>query len=102
MFLVIDHFISESQHILSELHSHPQSLFLFLKTAIDVHLLGTLDIFEHEADHMTNVSNGILDPPNELEAYIERLSKFPKHPNRNAIHITDELVEQYLEVRFSF
>ncbi|KAK3004785.1 hypothetical protein RJ639_020124, partial [Escallonia herrerae] len=34
-FLVLDHFNGDSQHILSELHSHPESLFLYLKTVVE-------------------------------------------------------------------
>ncbi|XP_073012447.1 uncharacterized protein [Typha latifolia] len=101
-FLVIDHFSSESKHILSKLHSHPQSLFLLLKTAIEVHLSGTLNISELEIDHLSNNPVGIVgNTSNEIEAFVERL-RSPKLLHHNAIHITDDLVEEYLELLCQF
>ena len=68
-YLVIDHFSNEGSHILSELRAHPKSLFLYLKTAIEIHLSGTLN-FDHlrkdDIMSMKNKSEG-------LEAYLERL-----------------------------
>ncbi|PKA59981.1 hypothetical protein AXF42_Ash009665 [Apostasia shenzhenica] len=96
-FLVIDHFGSESENIMSQLHSHPQSLFLFLKTLIDVQMSGTL-IFP-EAAHTSNSSyNRIRDSPNELAGYLEKLSNFPKLLHQNTIQVTDEVGELYLEL----
>lgn len=98
-FLVIDHFSSESQHIISELHSHPQSLFLFLKTAIDVHLSGTLNISVLQTVHASDIPyGGMQNTSDELEAYLERLSNFPKLLQHNAINVTDEMAELYLEL----
>lgn len=100
-FLVIDQFSSQCQHILSELRSHPQSLFLFLKTTIDVHLSGNLSFPVLETVQGSNGSFGkIRDTPNDLEEYAKRLSSFPKLLHHNPIHVTDELTELYLVVRF--
>ncbi|XP_073114052.1 uncharacterized protein [Elaeis guineensis] len=98
-FLVIDQFSSESKHILSELHSHPHSLFLFLKTAVDVHLSGILNFSVPETVWVSDIPSGrIRDTHDELEVYMERLSNFPKPLQHNAIYVTDELAELYLEL----
>lgn len=98
-FLVIDQFSCESKRILSELHSDPHSLFLFLKTAVDVHLSGVLNISVPETVCVSDIPSGrIRDTHAELEAYMERLSNFPKPLHHNAIYVTDELAELYLEV----
>ena len=97
--MVIDHFSSESQNILAKLHSHPQSLFLFLKTAIDVYLSGTLKFPVLDIIHDSNAPSGRMrDIPDGLEAYLERLSNFPKILQHNMIQVTDEITELYLEV----
>ncbi|XP_038973310.1 vacuolar protein sorting-associated protein 8 homolog isoform X2 [Phoenix dactylifera] len=102
-FLVIDQFSSESKHILSELHSHPHSLFLFLKTAVDVHLSGTLNFSVPKTVWVSDIPSGrIRDTHDELEAYMERLSNFPKPLHHNAIYVTDELAELYLELLCQF
>ncbi|ONK64159.1 uncharacterized protein A4U43_C07F22710 [Asparagus officinalis] len=98
-FLVIDHFSSESQDILDKLHSHPQSLFLFLKTSFDVYLSGTLNFPVHDTAHASDTLTGRMrDMPNELKAYVERLSTFPKLLLHNMIQVTDEIAELYLEL----
>lgn len=101
--LVIDQFSSESKHILSELHSYPESLFLFLKTAVDVHLSGTLNFSVLETVRVSNIPSGrIRDTHDELKAYMERLSDFPKLLRHSVIHVTDELAELYLELLCRF
>ncbi|PQQ16057.1 vacuolar protein sorting-associated protein 8 homolog [Prunus yedoensis var. nudiflora] len=73
--LVIDHFTSEEgSHILSELRSHPKSLFLYLKTVIEVHLSGTLDFSSLRKDDLVRVK----DQSKAVEAYLERICDFPK------------------------
>ena len=97
--MVIDHFSSESQNILAKLHSHPQSLFLFLKTAIDAYLSGNLEFPVLNISHDSNAPSGRMrDMPNGLKAYLERLSIFPKLLQHNMVQITDEIAELYLEV----
>ncbi|KAJ6807507.1 vacuolar protein sorting-associated protein 8-like protein [Iris pallida] len=98
-FLVVDHFNAESQNILLKLHSHPQSLFLFLKTAVDVHLSGILKFSLPKTSNDSHVPAGrICDIPDELEIYLERLSNFPKLLHHNTIEVTDEMAELYLEL----
>ncbi|WOK95317.1 hypothetical protein Cni_G04024 [Canna indica] len=102
-FLVMDKFSSQFQQILSELQLHPQSLFLFLKTIVDVHLSGNLKFPLLE---MVPVSNDLFgkarETPNDLEEYAKRLSSFPKLLHHNAIHLTDELTELYLTLLCQF
>lgn len=92
-FLVMDHFGGESQEILSRLNDHRQSLFLFLKTAIDVHLSGNLSIDEFR----------ILKDDMAVNGYLERLTSNQKIAiERNPIQVTDEIIELYLEVCLFF
>ncbi|KAF0911591.1 hypothetical protein E2562_011213 [Oryza meyeriana var. granulata] len=94
--LVIDHFHDEIQQILSELHSDHHSLFLFLKTAIEVHLSGKINFSELSARNNRTVES--QHSSRELELYIQRLSNLPKLLDRNPVIMTDELVELYLEL----
>lgn len=93
-FLVVDHFSNEGSHILSELRSHPRSLFLYLKTAIEVHLSGTLNFYNLEKENIKSLK----DKSKELEAYLERISDFPKFLRNNPVQVTDDMIELYLEV----
>ncbi|KAJ0975965.1 hypothetical protein J5N97_017930 [Dioscorea zingiberensis] len=97
-FLIIDHFSLENQQILSELRSQPHSLFLFLKTVIEVHLFGALNFPAYKVDHVSRMPIGGIGPPNELDAYMERLSNFPKLLQHNPVHVTDDMAELYLEL----
>lgn len=99
--MVIDHFRKESQHILSELRSHPKSLFLYLKTTIEVHLSGTLNFDCFGKGDNLDLPNGrrVKDQSNELESYLARITDFPKLLRHNPVHLTDEMIELYLEVR---
>ncbi|KAK7824611.1 vacuolar protein sorting-associated protein 8 like protein, partial [Quercus suber] len=78
--LFIGHFNKEGLHILSKLRSHPRSLFLYLKTVIEVHLSGTLNFSSLRQDDFVDPSNGIRlkDHSKGLEAYLEKISDFPK------------------------
>ncbi|KAM1019622.1 hypothetical protein ACFX13_041699 [Malus domestica] len=94
-FLVIDHFtIEEGSHILSKLRSHPKSLFLYLKTVIEVHLSGTLDFSSLRKDDLVRVK----DQSKAVEAYLERISDFPKLLRSNPVNVTDDMIELYLEL----
>ncbi|KAJ4963919.1 hypothetical protein NE237_023858 [Protea cynaroides] len=99
-FLVVDHFNKESHHILSELRSHPKSLFLYLKTTIDVYLSGTLDFSSLEKGGQLDLPNGrrMKDQSNEVEAYLARISEFPKLLRHDPVLVTDEIIELYLEL----
>ncbi|KAJ4978653.1 hypothetical protein NE237_009433 [Protea cynaroides] len=99
-FLVVDHFNKKSHHILSELRSHPKSLFLYLKTTIDVYLSGTLDFSSLEKGGHLDLPNGrrMKDQSNEIEAYFARISEFPKLIRHDPVLVTDEIIELYLEL----
>lgn len=98
--MVTDHFNEEGSHILSELRSRPKSLFLYLKTVIEIHLSGTLDFSYLRKDEPVDVSGGrrMKDQSKELEAYFEQISGFPKLLRSNPLHVTDDMIELYLEV----
>ncbi|XP_031251024.1 vacuolar protein sorting-associated protein 8 homolog [Pistacia vera] len=99
-FLVIDQFSNEASHILSELRSHPKSLFLYLKTVVEVHLYGTLNLSYLRKDDGIIVANGkrVKCHSKGLEAYMERISDFPKLLCSNPVHVTDDMIELYLEL----
>ncbi|KAI0500748.1 hypothetical protein KFK09_018964 [Dendrobium nobile] len=101
-FLVIDQLDSEKQHILSQLHSHPLSLFLFLKTVIDFHISGTLNFPVPETIISNNPNVRTRDSSIEIADYVEKLSNFPKLLHHDAIQVTDEMAEQYLELLCQF
>ncbi|OEL18589.1 Vacuolar protein sorting-associated protein 8-like protein, partial [Dichanthelium oligosanthes] len=93
--LVIDHFCDEIQQILAELHSDRHSLFLFLKTAIEVHLSGKLDLSELSLRNNQTVELKYFSA--DLEDYRQRLSNLSKL-DHDPVSIDDELVELYLEL----
>ncbi|TXG63103.1 hypothetical protein EZV62_010097 [Acer yangbiense] len=99
-FLVIDQFNNEASHILSELSSHPKSLFLYLKTVFEVHLHGTLNLSCLRKDDIMNIANGkrVKNESKGPEAYISRISDFPKLLRSNPVQVTDDMIEQYLEL----
>ena len=99
-FLVIDHFSKEGLHILSELRSHPRSLFLYLKTVIEVHLSGTINFSYLRRDDFVDSSDGIRlkDQSKGLEAYLDKISDFPKFLRNDPVEVTDDMIELYLEV----
>lgn len=100
--MVIRHFSDESSHIISKLRSHPRSLFLYLKTLIELHLFGTLDLSNLRKDDITNSPNGkqIKDHSQGVHDYLENISNFPKYMRENPSHVPDDLIELYLEVSF--
>lgn len=100
--MVISHFSHESSRIITELHSHPRSLFLYLKTLIELHLFGTLDLANLRKDDIMNPPNGkqVKDSPQGVHDYLENISDFPKYMRENPIHVSDDLIELYLEVSF--
>lgn len=99
--MVIDHFNKESSHIPSELRSHPRSLFLFLKTVIEVHLSGTLNFSYLRQDDFVDSFDGknVKDQSKGLQDYLDKVSDFPKVLRNNPVEVTDEMIELYLEVR---
>lgn len=100
--MVISHFSDESSRIITELHSHRRSLFLYLKTVIEVHLSGTLDFSKFRKDYDVDAPSGkqVKDHPLGVDAYLDSLSNFSKYIRESPIQVTDDLVELYLEVIF--
>lgn len=97
-FLIIDNLKDSITRIQEQLHSHPRSLFLYLKTVIEVHLSGSLDfscLRKHEAVDNLGENNTI---PKEAEIYLEGLNGFPKFIQDNPVIVTDDMIELYLEV----
>lgn len=99
-YLVIDHFTKESGQILSELQSKPESLFLYLKTLVEVHLSGTLKFSCVRTDSVVDkpCSGRVKDGHNMLEDYLRRISEFPKVLRNCSVDVTDDMVELYLEL----
>ena len=95
--MVISQFNNEVSHILTELQAHPKSLFLYLKTVIEVHLSGSLSFDYLTKDCITRMT----DKSEEVEAYLERISDLPKFLRNNTVHVTDDMIELYLEVSTS-
>ncbi|XP_030535346.1 vacuolar protein sorting-associated protein 8 homolog isoform X2 [Rhodamnia argentea] len=97
--LVIDHFSTEGSRVLSELNSHPESLFLYLKTIIEVHFSGTLD-FSCLRRRNTDTPDGTSGHAQlrGVETYLERISDFPKYLRNNPVHVTEEMIEHYFEL----
>jgi len=102
--LVIDHFNKESRQILSELQPKPESLFLYLKTLVEVHLSGTLKFSCVRTGSIVDEPCGgrVKDRQNILEDYLRRISEFPKVLRNCSVDVTDDVVELYLEVRLAY
>ncbi|XP_020519433.1 uncharacterized protein LOC18428491 isoform X2 [Amborella trichopoda] len=100
-FFIIEHFSKESDQILFQLRSHPRSLFLYLKTVIDVHLSGSLNVSALRKGHVLDPPLGlktVSDHSKDIEAYLERVSNLPKMLRQNSVQVTDEMAELYLEL----
>ncbi|KAE8804581.1 vacuolar protein sorting-associated protein 8 [Hordeum vulgare] len=91
--LFLDHFQNEIQQILSKLRSAKRSHFLFLKTAMEVHLSGKLDFSTLTARNCEIVERRYFS--GELEDYLQRLSNSPKLFEHNLVSMIDELFEPY-------
>lgn len=102
-FLVVEHFGSDHDRALRELESRPKSLFLYLKTIMEAHTKGSLNFSCFKKGDNVNIRSGRRNRchPNRVETYMERISEFPKLMRDNPVHVTDNIVEQYLEVKFS-
>jgi len=89
------------KRIQEQLHSHPRSLFLYLKTVIEVYLSGSLDfsrLRKHEAVDSSG-ENIRRDIPKEAKIYLEGLNDFPKFIQDNPVNVTDDMIELYVEVK---
>ncbi|KAK4425213.1 Vacuolar protein sorting-associated protein 8 [Sesamum alatum] len=98
--LIIDHFSGRTQYIFSELRSHPESLFLYLKTVNEVHTtgnlnlscLGKVDVLDFpSAKRAHQQSTGV-------QAYLETISRSIKLLHNNQVNMTDEMTELYFEL----
>ncbi|CAN6852971.1 unnamed protein product [Brassica oleracea var. botrytis] len=99
-FLIIDNLKDNITRIQEQLHSHPRSMFLYLKTVIEVHLSGSLDfsrLRKHEAVDSLG-ENTRRNIPKEAELYLEGLNNFPKFIQDNPVNVTDDMIELYLEL----
>lgn len=98
--LIFDHFNKENGNILSELQSNEKSLFLYLKTLVEVHLSGTLNFSCTRTDDVVDGRCGgrVKHGQNWLEAYLERISEFPKILRNRPVEVTDDMIELYLEL----
>lgn len=93
-FLVIDHFGNDVSDILSQLHNHPRSLFLYLKTLIEVHQSGNLNFSCLKKDD----NFGVNYSTKGLDDYLQKLSDFPKFLSNNPVDVTDDIIELYVEL----
>uniref|UniRef100_A0A453SZ63 Vacuolar protein sorting-associated protein 8 central domain-containing protein n=1 Tax=Aegilops tauschii subsp. strangulata TaxID=200361 RepID=A0A453SZ63_AEGTS len=91
--LFLDHFQNQIQQIFSKLPSDSRSHFLFLKTAMEVHLSGKLDFSALTGNEIVER----LYFSGELEDYLQRLSNSPKF-DCNLVSMIDELFEPYLKL----
>lgn len=97
-FLIVNHFREESDYIMSQLQSNPESLFLYLKTLIEVHSTGTLNFSSLRKDNASDFPSGRKKQHMSSEVYLETLSDLPKLLQNYPIHITDEMTELYIEL----
>ncbi|GAB2217506.1 hypothetical protein Drorol1_Dr00000701 [Drosera rotundifolia] len=103
-FLVSDRFVEDNGQILSVLQSHPESLFLYLKTMVEVHLNGTLDFNFLKKDDTVDYSfqRSIRGHQMELQTYFERVANFPKLVRSTPMEVTDDITELYLKLLCQF
>ncbi|KAH6791560.1 transducin family protein / WD-40 repeat family protein [Perilla frutescens var. hirtella] len=103
-FLIADHFSGKTHYILSELRSHPESLFLYLKTIIEVQTTGTLNIScLQQVDTLTSpCARRALLHSNGVQAYLEAISTSLKLLHSSRVNVTDELMELYFELLCRF
>ncbi|GFQ05580.1 vacuolar protein sorting-associated protein 8 homolog [Phtheirospermum japonicum] len=99
-FLIVDRFSGKAQYILSELRSHPESHFLYLKTVIEAHSTGTLNISRLEKVEALDFPGArrAHQQSNGIQAYLEAISSSLKLMQNNQIIATDEMMELYFEL----
>ncbi|XP_022861232.1 vacuolar protein sorting-associated protein 8 homolog isoform X2 [Olea europaea var. sylvestris] len=99
-FLIVDHLSGQSQYILSALRSHPESLFLYLKTVIEVNTTGNLNLSSLKNDNNLYFPSARRpkQQSSSVEAYLQTISGFPKLLHNSSVQITDEMTELYLEL----
>ncbi|XP_074334037.1 uncharacterized protein LOC141671649 isoform X2 [Apium graveolens] len=99
-FMVAEHFGGDHDRALCAMDSHPKSLFLYLKTVMEAHTKGSLNFSCFRKGDNVNIPSERNNcyQPDRIEAYLERISEFPKFMRDNPVHVTDKIVEQYLEL----
>ncbi|KAG6395277.1 hypothetical protein SASPL_145919 [Salvia splendens] len=103
-FLITDHFSGRTAYILSDLRSHPESLFLYLKTVIEVQTTGAIDISclqDVDTFDYPSPTNSKLQS-NGVQAYLEAISTSLKLLHNNLVNVTDEMMELYFELLCRF
>ena len=101
---MVVHFHGQSQEILfSQLHSHPESLFLYLKTLVEVHTTGNLKFSCLRKDGSLHFPSGRMakHQSDRIKTFLEELNDFPKLLRSKPIQLIDEVTEHYLEVSIS-
>ncbi|KAF3646977.1 hypothetical protein FXO37_20211, partial [Capsicum annuum] len=96
-FLIVSHLGEERDYIFSQLRSNPESLFLYLKTLIEVHSIGTLNFTSLRQHNASDFPRGRKKKHMSSEAYLETLSDLPKLVQNYPIVITDQMTELYIE-----
>ncbi|KAL0413068.1 UNVERIFIED_CONTAM: Vacuolar protein sorting-associated protein 8 [Sesamum radiatum] len=98
--LIIDHFSGRAQYIFSELRSHPESLFLYLKTVNEVHTTGNLNLSCLEKVEVVDFPNArrAEQQSTGVQAYLKTVSSSLKLLHNNQVNMTDEMTELYFEL----
>ncbi|XP_051145472.1 uncharacterized protein LOC127261257 [Andrographis paniculata] len=102
--LITDRFSGRTQSILSELHAYPESLFLYLKTVIEVQTSATLNLsclekvdafeFPSAAKFQQHYAG--------VQEYLEVIKSFPQYLQNNRVTMTDEMNEVYFKLLCQF
>ncbi|RAL47649.1 hypothetical protein DM860_011387 [Cuscuta australis] len=99
-FMVVSHFEEKFEYILSMLRSHPESLFLYLKTLFEIQSSKTLNFSSIRNDNVLEFPcrNKGTHQSEKIQAYLEALSRCPKVMQDYPFLVTDEMTELYLEL----
>ncbi|XP_075484312.1 uncharacterized protein LOC142524290 [Primulina tabacum] len=99
-FLITDQLSGKSQQILSDLHSQQESLFLYLKTVIEIQTTGSLDLSCLKKADVSDIPNARRAHKKsiDVEAYLVAMSNSLNHLRNNEVHVTDEMTELYFEL----
>ncbi|XP_073130734.1 uncharacterized protein [Henckelia pumila] len=99
-FLITDQLSGKSQQILSDLHSQRESLFLYLKTVVEIQTTGTLNLSCLKNADVSDIPNArkAHKQPMDVEAYLVAISNSLNHLRNNELHVTNEMTELYFEL----
>ncbi|CDP11576.1 unnamed protein product [Coffea canephora] len=89
--------------VISQLHSHPESIFLYLNTLVEVHTTGNLKFSCLRKYGSLHFPSGRMakHQSDRIKMFLEELNDFPKLLRSKPIQLTDEVTEQYLKVSIS-